>query len=36
MGQPDLYPFRLSPAIIRKIDYVDRLVGKGRNQLSLG
>lgn len=36
MGQPDLYPFRLSPAIIRKIDYVDRLVGKGRSQLSLG
>lgn len=28
MGQPDLYPFRLSPAITRKIDYVNRLVAK--------
>ncbi|MES2494716.1 MAG: putative zinc-binding metallopeptidase [Pseudomonadota bacterium] len=29
MGQPDLYPFRLSPAITGKIDYVNRLVAKG-------
>jgi hypothetical protein len=26
MGQPDLYPFRLTPAIVRKIDYVNRVV----------
>lgn len=26
MGQPDLYPFRLSTAITRKIDYVNRLI----------
>ena len=28
MGQPDLYPFHLSPAITRKIDYVNQLVAK--------
>jgi len=28
MGQPDLYPFRLSPAITRKIDYVNRLIAR--------
>lgn len=28
MGQPDLYPFHLSPAITGKIDYVNRLVDK--------
>ena len=28
MGQPDLYPFRLSPAVVRKIDYVNRLVAR--------
>jgi len=26
MGQPDLYPFHLSAAITRKIDYVNRLI----------
>jgi hypothetical protein len=36
MGQPDLYPFRLSPAIIRKIDYVNRLVAKARYPLPAG
>jgi len=29
MGQPDLYPFRLSPAITAKIDYMNRLVARG-------
>jgi hypothetical protein len=28
MGQPDLYPFHLSPAITAKIDYVNRLIAK--------
>ena len=28
MGQPDLYPFHLSPAITRKVDYVNRLIAK--------
>ena len=28
MGQPDLYPFRLSAAITGKIDYVNRLIAK--------
>jgi hypothetical protein len=28
MGQRDLYPFHLSPAITAKIDYVNRLVAK--------
>ena len=28
MGLPDLYPFHLSPAIVRKIDYVNGLVKK--------
>ena len=28
MGQPDLYPFRLSAAITGKIDYVNRLVAR--------
>jgi hypothetical protein len=28
MGQPDLYPFRLSPAITGKIDYVNRLIAR--------
>jgi hypothetical protein len=28
MGQQDLYPFHLSPAITAKIDYVNRLVAK--------
>lgn len=31
MGQPDLYPFRLSAAITAKIDYVNRLVAKARS-----
>lgn len=31
MGQPDLYPFRLSPAITAKIDYVNRLAAKARD-----
>jgi len=30
MGQPDLYPFHISPPIIGKIDYVNRLVRKAR------
>ena len=30
MGQPDLYPFHLTPAIIAKIDYVNGLVARGR------
>jgi hypothetical protein len=28
MGQPDLYPFRLSAAITGKIDYVNRLIAR--------
>ncbi len=28
MGQPDLYPFHLSPAIAGKIDYVNRLIAR--------
>ena len=28
MGQPDLYPFQLSPTITGKIDYVNRLIAK--------
>lgn len=28
MGQPDLYPFHLSPAVTGKIDYVNRLIAK--------
>ena len=32
MGQPDLYPFHLSPAITAKIDYVNRLVAKAAGQ----
>jgi len=28
MGQPDLYPFRLSPGVTAKIDYVNRLVAR--------
>jgi hypothetical protein len=28
MGQPDLYPFHLSPAIIAKIDYVNGLIAR--------
>ncbi|TCM14403.1 hypothetical protein EDF56_11348 [Novosphingobium sp. PhB165] len=28
MGQPDLYPFHLSPAIVCKLDYIARLVSK--------
>ncbi|RZA21268.1 MAG: hypothetical protein EOP10_16965, partial [Proteobacteria bacterium] len=28
MGQPDLYPFHLSPVIQGKIDYVNQLVAK--------
>jgi hypothetical protein len=27
MGQPDLYPFVLSPAVIDKLSFVHRLVG---------
>ncbi|EIZ78409.1 hypothetical protein WSK_3028 [Novosphingobium sp. Rr 2-17] len=30
MGQPDLYPFHLSDAIVAKLDYVRKLVDKGR------
>lgn len=30
MGQPDLYPFHLSPMIARKIDYVNRVVAAAR------
>lgn len=26
MGQPDLYPFRLSPGVVLKLDFVNRLV----------
>jgi hypothetical protein len=26
MGQPDLYPFVLAPAVIRKLSFVDHLV----------
>ncbi|MCZ4342969.1 putative zinc-binding metallopeptidase [Sphingomonadaceae bacterium G21617-S1] len=36
MGQPDLYPFRLSPAITNKIDYVNRLVAKARGAPATG
>jgi len=31
MGQPDLYPFHLSPAITAKIDYVNRLIAHARH-----
>ena len=34
MGQPDLYPFRLSPAIAGKIDYVNRLTAKAAGRMS--
>ncbi|WP_260926292.1 putative zinc-binding metallopeptidase [Novosphingobium sp. 9] len=30
MGQPDLYPFHLSDAIVAKLDYVNRLVARAR------
>lgn len=30
MGLPDIYPFRLSPAIVNKLDYVNRLLARGR------
>ncbi|ARR52174.1 hypothetical protein HY78_01210 [Rhizorhabdus wittichii DC-6] len=36
MGQPDLYPFRLSPAITAKIDYVNRLVAKAAGRTEAG
>jgi hypothetical protein len=26
MGQPDLYPFVLGPAVIRKLEFIHRLV----------
>lgn len=29
MGRGDLYPFVLGPAVVRKLDFVDRLVGDG-------
>ncbi len=32
MGQPDLYPFHLSPAITIKLDYVNRLVQRHAGQ----
>ncbi|TVV74386.1 zinc-binding metallopeptidase family protein [Sphingomonas solaris] len=32
MGQPDLYPFHLSPVIVSKLDYVNRLVQRHRVQ----
>lgn len=32
MGLPDLYPFHLSPAITRKIDYVNRLIARAANR----
>jgi hypothetical protein len=28
MGQPDLYPFHLSPAVVQKLDYVNGLVAR--------
>lgn len=31
MGQPDLYPFHLSDAIVAKVDYVHNLVAKARD-----
>lgn len=30
MGQPDLYPFRISPTILKKLDYVNRLLAAAR------
>jgi hypothetical protein len=30
MGQPDLYPFHLSDAIVAKLDYVHNLAAKAR------
>lgn len=36
MGQPDLYPFHLSPAITAKIDYVNRLVAKAAGRFTGG
>jgi len=36
MGQPDLYPFHLSDAVIAKLDYVNRLVQRaGRGEIAL-
>lgn len=32
LGQPDLYPFVLTDAIVRKIDYVFRLIAESRPQ----
>lgn len=32
MGQPDLYPFHLSDAIVAKLDYVHNLVAKARDR----
>ncbi|WP_395336242.1 putative zinc-binding metallopeptidase [Novosphingobium sp. BL-8H] len=34
MGQPDFYPFHLSAGIVRKLDYVARLVAKSAIPLS--
>jgi hypothetical protein len=34
MGQPDLYPFILSPAVIHKLDFVHRLIRDGRRDSS--
>lgn len=38
MGQPDLYPFRLSPGVMLKLDFVSRLIARaaGREEIPEG
>jgi hypothetical protein len=35
MGQPDLYPFIITPAVITKLDYVHKLVGGDQRKSTL-
>lgn len=34
MGQPDFYPFILSPAVIAKLDYIHTLVRDSRQSVA--
>jgi hypothetical protein len=36
MGQPDLYPFRMTPQIVAKIDFVNRLLAFGAGRWAAG
>jgi len=36
MGQPDLYPFRMTPQIVAKIDFVNRLLAFGAGRWAPG